>query len=71
MARCSGCPVERSNATSGLALVGDADGRHGVAPLGQAAADLGQRGPTDVPQISTGVVLDPARARENAGVSSR
>ena len=46
-----------------LALVGDADGGHGVAGLGQAAADLGQGGPHRFPDLGR-IVLDPARAGE-------
>ena len=49
-----------------LVLVRDADGRHGLAGLGEAAPDLGQRGPDRVPDLG-GVVLDPARPGEVLG----
>ena len=59
-------PVQRLAAGAvegdhGLALVGHADGGHGVGGLGQPGADLGQRGPDGVPDLS-GVVLDPPGA---------
>ena len=50
----------------GLALVGDADGGHRVAPLGQTGAELGQGGADGVPDV-VGVVLDPAGAGEVLG----
>ena len=49
-----------------LALIGDADGRHGAPGLGEAAPDLGQRGAHGVPDLD-GVVLDPSRAGEGLG----
>ena len=49
-----------------LALIGDPDGRHGAARLGEAAPDLGQRGAHGVPDLD-GVVLDPPRAGEVLG----
>ena len=50
----------------GLALVGDADGGHRLAGLGQAGAHLGQGGPHGLPDLG-GVVLDPAGAGEVLG----
>jgi hypothetical protein len=63
--------VERSPRRSvegdeGLALIGDAQRGDRVAPLGQAGAQLGQGGQDRVPDF-TGVVLDPAGAREVLG----
>ena len=49
-----------------LSLVGDADGRHGLAGLGEACPHLGQRGPHGVPDLGR-VVLDPARPWEVLG----
>ncbi len=49
-----------------LALVGDADGRDGVAPFGQAGADLGQGVADRGPDLG-GVVLDPAGPGEVLG----
>ena len=49
-----------------LALVGDADGRHGVARRSQACADLGQRGPHGIPDLGR-VVLDPPGTGEVLG----
>ena len=50
----------------GLALVGDADGRDGLARLGKAAPDLGQGGQDGGPDLGR-VVLDPARPGEVLG----
>ena len=50
----------------GLALVGDADGGHRLARLGQAGAHLGQGGPHGLPDLER-VVLHPARAGEVLG----
>ena len=60
--------VERPSAGAvegdeGLALVGDADGGHGVAPLDQAGPELGQRGADAAPDL-LGVVLHPAGSGE-------
>ncbi len=49
-----------------LALVGDADGGHGVAGGGQAGPDLGQGGPHGVPDLGR-TVLDPAGPGEVLG----
>ena len=46
-----------------LALVRDADGRHGPARLGEAASDLGQGGTHRLPDLDR-AVLHPSRARE-------
>ena len=64
-------PVQRppAGAVEGdqrLALIGDADGRHGAPRLGEAAPDLGQRGAHGLPDLG-GVVLDPPRAGEVLG----
>ena len=49
-----------------LALVGDADGGHGVAGAGQAGPHLGQGGPHGVPDLGR-TVLDPAGPGEVLG----
>ena len=49
-----------------LALIGDADGRHGLAGLGEACPHLGQGGPHGLPDLGR-VVLDPARPGEVLG----
>ena len=63
MARCSGAPVDARPHDDGLALVGDADGRHRLLERrAQLAEHLDDRGPDLV-----GVVLDPTRPREVLG----
>src|SRR5690606_37965316 len=49
-----------------LPLVGDADGRHGLALALEPAHQLGERGHGGVPDV-VGVVLDPAGVREVLG----
>jgi hypothetical protein len=50
----------------GLALIGDADGGHGVAGLGQPGTHLGQGGHDGLPDLG-GIVLDPPRSGEVLG----
>ena len=63
MARCKRPAGGAVEGDQRLALVGDADGRHGLAGVGEAASDLGQGGAHRVPDLDR-IVLDPPRAGE-------